>query len=87
MLMILPTLYVAIDIAWRTRHLRADFFHNIAITLWICANAIWMTGEFFFNDKLRPIAIVFFVLGLLVISYYYLFLARKANLDGGTTSE
>ena len=81
MLMIIPTLYVAIDITWRSRNVRMDLFHNIAITLWICANATWMTGEFFFEDHLRPYAMVFFTLGLIVIAYYYLFLARKLS-DG-----
>jgi hypothetical protein len=47
MIMIIPTLYVAIDITIRRRHDRqVDLFHNIAITLWICANATWMTGSF-----------------------------------------
>ena len=86
MLMIIPTLYVAIDLTWRSRNTQTDFFHNVAVTLWICANAIWMTGEFFFNDKLRPVAMVFFVLGLTVIGYYYLFLARKQS-DAGVISE
>ena len=81
MLMIIPTLYVAIDIAWRTRHDPADLFHNIAIALWICANATWMTGEFYYNDHLRPIATVFFAAGLLVVAYYYIFLARNTKQE------
>jgi hypothetical protein len=76
MIMIIPTLYVAIDICWRTRMQRSDFFHNLAIAFWICANATWMTGEFFFNDSFRPFAMVFFVAGLLAVAYYYIFLAR-----------
>jgi hypothetical protein len=81
MLMIIPTLYVAIDITWRTRHDRTDLFHNIAITFWICANATWMTGEFYVNDRLRPIAMIFFVLGLITVAIYYLFIARTLR-DG-----
>ena len=76
MLMIIPTLYVAIDITIRRRNNRTDLFHNIAITLWICANATWMTGEFFFNDHLRSFAMVFFSLGLAVVAIYYIFIAR-----------
>jgi hypothetical protein len=79
MIMIIPTLFVAIDIAWRSRKVVTDLFHNIAVALWICANATWMTGEFFFEDKWRPYAMVFFVLGIIVIAYYYLFLARKQS--------
>lgn len=81
MLMIIPTLYVAIDLTWRSRRSRIDLFHNIAVTLWICANATWMTGEFYVNDHLRPYAMIFFTLGILVIAYYYLFLSRKKSDD------
>jgi hypothetical protein len=38
-----------------------------------------MTGEFFFDDTFRPYATVFFIIGLLIMSYYYcLFLGEKA---------
>ena len=87
MLMIFPTLYVAIDLTWRSRHQRTELYHNIAVTFWICANAIWMTGEFFFNDKLRPIAMGFFGLGLVVIAYYYLYLVRKQTNSSEVISE
>ena len=72
MLMIIPTLYVAVDIAYRSRKNTADLFHNIAVCLWISANATWMTGEFFFKDTLRPYATVFFALGLIVVAVYYI---------------
>jgi len=82
MVMIAPTLFVAIDIAWRSRRSRTELFHNIAVALWITANATWMTGEFYFNDSWRPYAKVFFALGLLVIGYYYLSLlwTKKAEV-------
>jgi hypothetical protein len=71
MIMILPTLVVAIAITWRWRHLRSELFHNIAVCFWISANVSWMIGEFFFNDSIRPIAVMFFSLGLFSIAYYY----------------
>jgi hypothetical protein len=71
MFMIIPTILVAIHIAWRSRHNISDLFHNVAVCLWISANATWMTGEFFYDDGLRPYAMVFFVLGLIVIAAYY----------------
>jgi uncharacterized membrane protein (GlpM family) len=71
MLMIIPTLAVAIHITWRARKNITDLFHNIAVCLWISANATWMTGEFFYNDGLRNYASVFFVLGLIVVALYY----------------
>ncbi len=71
MIMVLPTLTVAIYITWRMRNHTAELFHNLAVCCWISANSIWMTGEFFFHDGLRNYAIVFFVLGLISVAYYY----------------
>ncbi len=72
MTMIIPTLVVAIHIAWRSRKNIADLFHNTAVCLWISANATWMTGEFFFEDGLRQYAIIFFIAGIVVVSIFYL---------------
>lgn len=82
MFMIIPTLFVALDIAYRSRKNKSDLFHNIAVCLWISANATWMTGEFFFHDTLRPYASVFFVSGLLVVAYYYIVLFPKILREG-----
>ncbi|MFN8293236.1 MAG: hypothetical protein U0T72_05895 [Chitinophagales bacterium] len=72
MALILPTLLVAMYITWKWRMYRAELFHNIAICCWISANITWMIGEFYFNDSTRPIATVFFAMGLCSIAYYYL---------------
>ncbi|MBL0310622.1 MAG: hypothetical protein IPP77_13410 [Bacteroidetes bacterium] len=82
MAMIIPTLLVSLHITWRMRKNIHDLFHNIAISLWICANGIWMTGEFFFKDSTRPYAIIFFAVGIAVVLYYYLIIypKRKAEL-------
>ena len=50
MLMILPTLILALHLSWQYRHVRSELFHNLAVTCWIMANSVWMTGEFFFED-------------------------------------
>lgn len=70
-IMIIPTLLAAIHITWLSRETLAELVHNMAVTCWITANAIWMTGEFFYKDSLRPYAIVFFSIGLAVIGTYY----------------
>jgi len=86
MVMIIPTLSIAVDITWSNRRLENgalnihDLFHNVAVALWICANATWMTGEFFFGDSWRPLALVFFGSGLGLIAWYYLFMFRKPHL-------
>jgi hypothetical protein len=72
MVLILPTLIVAIAITWRWRHLRAELFHNTAVCFWLGANITWMIGEFYFDDTTRPIAIVFFAFGLFAIAYYHI---------------
>src|SRR5688572_12028635 len=72
MFMVVPTLGVAIYITWKMRDYRAELFHNLAVCCWIAANSVWMTGEFFYEDSMRPMAVVFFAAGLLCIAYYYL---------------
>lgn len=71
MIMIVPTIIVAVYITWISRKSYPELMHNIAVVSWICANSAWMTGEFFFNDGTRPAATAFFVTGLLVIGFYY----------------
>lgn len=75
--MIVPTLFVAVMITWKTRVIITELFHNIAVCCWIMANSVWMIGEFFYDDTSRPYATVFFITGLLVMTYYYLFLQRR----------
>ncbi len=73
MALIIPTLLVALHITWKSRKNIHELFHNVAVSLWICANGTWMTGEFFFNDTTRPYATVFFAAGISVITVYYIF--------------
>ncbi|WP_198172695.1 hypothetical protein [Hymenobacter ginkgonis] len=79
-LMIGPTLGIAIVIAWRTRALKSELAHNLAIVFWITANSYWMLSEFFGFDTVRigtltdgkHLAIIPFAIGLLILAYYYL---------------
>lgn len=86
MVMIIPTMGVALLICWQTRYLLSEFLHNVAVILWITANTTWMIGEFYGWDEnlyhgygLRQFALIPFVLGLCVLLYYYIFLARKKS--------
>ncbi len=72
MAMVLPTVFLAIYLSWKSRHLRSELFHNLAVTSWILGNSIWMAGEFFFDDGTRTIASVFFYLGIGLVLYFYL---------------
>ncbi len=79
MVMVIPTVTMAFYIAWKSRSDVSEFLHNIAVCTWICANATWMTGEFFYDDDqlFRNIATGFFVTGLLVVGVYYALQAPK----------
>jgi prepilin signal peptidase PulO-like enzyme (type II secretory pathway) len=85
-IMIVPTLAVAILITWQTRHIHSELLHNLVVTLWITANCTWMIGEFFGWDEhllgdygLRQLTIIPFTIGLLILLYYYVFLARNVS--------
>ncbi len=78
--MIVPTMVIAIMIAWRTRELKAELAHNLAIAFWISANSYWMISEFFGFDEVKiwghfegkHMAIIPFTIGALILAFYYL---------------
>ena len=72
LLMIVPTISVAVWLTWRTRHDKVEFIHNLAVVFWLIANCVWMIGEFFFHDSTRPYAVIFFVAGLIILAVHYL---------------
>ncbi|WP_201980112.1 hypothetical protein [Hymenobacter rubidus] len=80
LLMVLPTLGIAIVIAWRTRAYASELAHNLAIVFWITANSLWMSSEFFGFDTVqitphitgKHLALVPFLTGLGILLYYYL---------------
>ena len=88
--MILPTIAMAVYIAWRSRGELGELLHCIAVVLWIMANSTWMIGEFFFADTTRPIAISFFAAGIATVLWYYLIILplrlRAARNDQATRS-
>jgi hypothetical protein len=71
MIMIIPTIGVALFITWLSRKSSSELFHNIAVSCWICANSAWMIGEFYYEDGLRGYATVFFIMGLISVILYY----------------
>ena len=80
LLMVVPTLGIALVIAWRTRAYPSELAHNLAIVFWITANSYWMSSEFFGFDAVRvlphvtgkDLAMVPFLIGLGILAYYYL---------------
>ena len=77
--MVVPTLSIAIIIAWRTRQVKSELAHNLAIAFWISANSLWMISEFFYFDTMqvwnqfkgKHLALVPFSIGAAILLYYY----------------
>lgn len=82
LIMIVPTIGVAMHITWLGRKNTSELLHNIAVSCWICANSIWMIGEFFYDDTLRPVSIVFFASGVIAVAVYYLIVLPRKKLSG-----
>ena len=88
LIMIIPTLWVAIVITYQTRKITSEFLHNLAIDFWITANCTWMIGEFTGWDTnlvgpygLREFSLIPFGIGLFILGYYYLIYARKNDFE------
>jgi len=79
-LMIFPTLIIAIVITWRNRQYMSEICHNLAIIFWITANSYWMISEFLHFESMtlygdityKYLAIIPFSIGILILAYYYL---------------
>ncbi len=87
LVMVVPTLSVAIWLTWHMRHERSELAHNAAVCCWIIANAIWMIGEFFLQDSTRPQATIFFGIGLSILTVHYgVVIAGRLRPSASTTS-
>ena len=88
LIMIIPTLWVAIVITYQTRKITSEFLHNLAIDFWITANCTWMIGEFTGWDAnlvgrfgLREFSLIPFGIGLFILGYYYLIYIRRKDFE------
>lgn len=86
--MIFPTLIISIIIAWRTRDIKSELAHNLAITFWISANSYWMISEFFGFDETpllgfegKYFAIIPFACGILILLHYYIILRPRETKE------
>jgi hypothetical protein len=84
LLMIIPTLYLSLVFTFKTRTIKAELYHNLAVTLWIIANSYWMISEFFEFDALpigiftyKQLAVIPFGLGITILAYYYFIVQHK----------
>jgi hypothetical protein len=80
LLMIFPTVILAYIICHKTWKQWLDFLPNLAILLWISANSIWMSDEFF-NLGIKQLCYLPFIAGLAVISIWLIFFLPKHFKD------
>ena len=92
--MIFPTLIISFIIAYRTRSIKSELAHNLAISLWIMANSYWMISEFFGFDEVhiwnwfegKHFALLPFFTGIVILAYYYLFQKKIEETQGQVTT-
>lgn len=71
-LMIFPTVYVALLITYKCWKLkRMEFWINLSICMWIGANSYWMCCEFFNAEQYKNYAGIPFVLGMVFVAVFY----------------
>lgn len=77
MMMIVPTVSVAVMLVISTRKIPHRLLLNLATLCWIMANSNWMAGEFY-HYNFRPFSFTLFILGILFsIVYFILFFQKK----------
>lgn len=92
--MIIPTLTIAIMISWRTRHIPSELAHNLAVAFWISANSFWMISEFLGFDEHaiwgditgKQLSLLPFLIGVIILLYYYLISRPKEIREKHTTT-
>lgn len=78
-IMAIPTVLVALILAFATYKDESRFLPNVSISLWIIANANWMMAEFF-DLPIRFYSIYPFIGGI-VVFIIYLFNRYKKGWD------
>ena len=79
-IMVFPTILIAYWITWIQRKNQITLVHNIAISIWISSNSLWMLAEFYHAEPLLKSWSSFgFGLGLIILVVFYinLFFKRK----------
>jgi hypothetical protein len=93
-IMIFPTLIIAVRICIKNKNNQSELFHNLAVVFWIMANSCWMLFEFSGYDETeiiygiegRYMSLIFFFIGILILAVYYIFLRPRLKAKGGEIS-
>lgn len=70
-IMIIPTIFMALWIVIKSSSNVLNFLPNLAVLCWILANAIWMLDEFYLPG-IKLYSLIPFISGL-VLMFYYIF--------------
>lgn len=76
MIMIIPTVTVAVLLVIITRKILNHLLLNLATLCWILANSNWMTGEFY-TYNYKPISFTLFIIGIFFAIVYFIFYNQK----------
>ena len=88
-LMVLPTLFIALRLTFRSRKKTEEYCHNLAIVFWITANSYWMISEFFNFDETaigagfsgKHFALIPFFAGVAILTWFYLWWKPRNNIQ------
>ena len=86
-IMIFPTLFLAILITFQTKNNLSELYHNLAVISWLIANSYWMISEFYGFDThyfystitYKKLALIPFFIGLILLIYFYCFKNNKST--------
>lgn len=79
-LMIMPTVSVAMILTIQSIHQKQGFYSNFAILCWMLADSIWMVDEFFILE-IQWITLGLFILGILSMVYYYIVICNIFKIN------
>ncbi len=87
LIMIVPTLSLAVFVTVLSRSHRKEMYHNLAVCFWISANSVWMIGEFYDHESFRGDAKYLFFIGIAFIFWYYIseYISPSKNKHGEVT--
>lgn len=69
-IMVFPTVFMAIYITIKSWQIQEERGFNLAVICWILANSTWMLGEFFELNFTSFLAAILFVVGLICCGTY-----------------
>lgn len=71
-ILVIPTIIVSFWLLFKSRTI-STWYHNLAVCFWITANSLWMVSEMYkFEEISKPVVIILFIIGIIILAYYYI---------------